>query len=212
MNFGVGGYSVPVIFCIVGALPFLLLGIITVYTRYWIVSAWCAVVVVAFVDWGRCLLLQKRGTARKRPYGAKGASYVAVALAFLSLYAVTFIPAALQVREKVKFDKVVRWLTAVDDAEYHSLLASGRYSSSVLPQAEGLKPLEDFSIDVSLSTGAPAAWTATVHRKPLYFDSCPIFDCYTVTYRSLADAKRPREGFPGIFTCSNSGCTQSLLP
>ena len=201
-----------VILCIIGALPFILFGVLTAYFRHWVVSAWCAVVVAAFADWGRCLVLHRRGTIRKRPYGAKGASYVAGALALLSFWAAIFLPSALKVREKVKFNKAVRWLTAIDDAEYHSLVANGSFSKSVLASSDYLKPSDEFSLDISFSTGTPASWTATMQRKPLFLDYCPIEDCYTATYKSVKGEKRGQEGLPGTFTCNNSECTVDFLP
>ena len=208
------GYPAGVIFCALGVIPFLLLGIMTLTNGHWIVGAWCTAVVIAFADWGRRLVLEKRGGGEARSFGAKGASYRAVTLAVLSVIAAVILPDYLAVREKVKFNRVVRWLNAVDDGEYYAFVDHGKYSEAALAAGDPLKPVEDFSIEVALSTGASVTWTAAVRRKPERLGGCPIFDCYTATYRSLPAAKRRdvNNSLSGSFTCNNQHCAEGIIP
>jgi hypothetical protein len=195
------------IISVIGGALFLFLGVVILLAGNWLPAAWSLIVAAAFVDWGRRIVL------KEDPGSVKGASLRAGVLMLLSVFAAIEIPQYLHVQEKVKFNNAVRWITAVDLSENQALLRKGKYSDASLSSDDALRPLEDFTVDVSLSTGALATWAITLHRKPSFTGHCPVFDCYTVTYRSLPGATRLRNGdLPGRFVCSNSSCTESLLP
>lgn len=123
------------------------------------------------------------------------------------------LPDHLQVTEKVRFDAALAWLNIVNDAEERTFASTGRYSPSLHSIDDHITPLKDFSlIGVALSSGTSRQWAVTLRRKPLLLGHCPIFGCYDVTYKSLPGSRRRQDHLPGFFTCSNSACTDSLLP
>jgi prepilin-type N-terminal cleavage/methylation domain-containing protein len=124
-----------------------------------------------------------------------------VVVLIIGILAAIAVPQYFKVVEKGKFAESMEFVSSLKGAQERYLAKNGFYVSGTIATTTfdvALGGLSNFSSGGITSSGTPD-WSITLVRNT----PCPaVYTCYTVTYIAP----------PGTITCSNTDCSQDLLP
>jgi prepilin-type N-terminal cleavage/methylation domain-containing protein len=124
-----------------------------------------------------------------------------VVVLIIGILAAIAVPQYFKVVEKGKFAEPMEWINSLKGAQERYLARNGSYFNGTYTSTSfdvNLGGLTNFSSGALTGSQTPD-WTITLARN----SPCPaVYGCYTVTY--LAP--------PGTITCSDTNCSQDLLP
>jgi prepilin-type N-terminal cleavage/methylation domain-containing protein len=123
-----------------------------------------------------------------------------VVVLIIGILAAIAVPQYFKVVEKGKFAESMQWLSGLKGAQERYLARYGAYSSSTASTVldVNLGTLTKFT-SVSITATSTPNWTVSMQRTT---PTPAVYGAYIVTYVAP----------PGTLTCSNTDCTNDLLP